>query len=819
MRGKGEVGGFGIQIHGPSLRTVGILLLLLAGIGLCVAAAGEIEIRDISVRRVAAQSYASVQDLDDNIVIVGDQLHVRAVVANTSSETLSRLRVDFYFTETLTNEHGLLGSQTVFSLMPGEQRLPAISVPTDGFTPGRYIITAAVALQNAADYTDSFTSSEDDEAVIRVNGLGPAIAEITTSELTSSFRKSQFGGLDDTIAIKLYNVGTTSFGGITIGVFPPLTCGGETIDISSASDNPSQPFLRFSDIGKGILDLQVVAILGEREKTLPIKELRLEGNAPGETMRLITRFCTDPLDSFYQPADEAMASFEVLGQPAVAAEPLSIELSIRPGVAIDDVTTAGTTRKLVLPSEDAKATVYSELDLWQFPLPDEENSLGVPTVMPSIQPAAQSSELIFHVTQETVDSSVYQLHAIDPEDGSVYASLDLPSTPLTDPMTMSVSLDENVFEYRLYYGMATGAVDLYSLTVDKSDASQDPIYTWGIGNAANSWQSIGDLVDVGLSARPTTYVQLGQAVKPGDTDSSSVVVVSGPKGIYVLDVETGSILNGIPSQGITTQPAIVDGYIWYAQGTEIHSSPLIASEDAVTYCTPFTNRVITTPIVHLDGVLFWGTSGGGVNAHIIGTSCDTTAGRRELSSLGDIVGISLGTDTSDTGDPILFVTGKSGGIASYEFNLSDPYPVFQKLNEATNLILRGEDEPHELPASKATTLRTLFSDHIRPPTMLDTREPRETVFFIARFESIVGSSGALTNHWSLVALNGSDLSARRALTWGKSVSYVLKMEEEVSLILEPIVVPPSNPSNPADTIVVVVPGKRLYALNVGDFSE
>jgi len=820
MQGKGRLYGFGARTRVPCWQVVCILSLLLVGVSISANTNSGVEIQEISIRRVELQMDGAPENLDDSIVLVGDQLHVRAVVANTSSETKNRLRVDFFFTEILTNEHGLLGSQTVFSLAPGEQRLPAISVPTAGLTPGRYIITAAVAEQGASDYLDSFTTSTDEDYVIKVNGVGPGIAELGLNEVTSAFRASQFGGLDDSISIKLHNVGTTSFSSITIGFPFALPCSESPLSVSD-STSPDRAFLRFSDASNGIMDLQVVAKLGENKSIdLPIKTLTLGGSAPGDTMRLIVSYCTDPLDTYYQPEDAAMAQFEVLGHPAAMAEPLSVELSVRPGELIDGQISSGTTRKLILPSEDTEATVYSELDLWQFPLPDEPDSIGVPTMMPAVRPAAPSKDYLFHVTQHVQEdqTTTYRLHALNPEDGSAYASLDFDAAPLTDVAVFQEPAD-GAFQYRVYMGTADGAVEAFTLTVDKSDTTRAPIYTWEKGNGASTateWQAVTDTVEVISTAVPATFLELGQVLRGGENELSSVLVVSGPAGIYVLDVYSGALLNGIPSSGVTTRPVVVDGYVWYAQGSTIHSAPLLESPDAVEYCSPDAGRTITTPLVHESGALFWGTANGGVGAYIIGSDCDVTAGRRDVSQLGDIVGIAVGTDVQDRGDPILFVTGRSGGIASYEFDLSDSYPSFQSIAEETGLELNGDEEPHSLPASKSTTLRTQILAPIGAPTILDVDEPRETVFVVAQFEGQTGVSNP-TNHWALVALNGATFVPRTAETWGKTVSYVLKMEESIDLLLEPIVVPPLSADK--HVLIVVVPGERLYALNVGRFIE
>ena len=867
---------------------IGIALLLAAAVVFAVdwhgagqSGAEDLVITDISVRRVATGGDDPAQGLVGVGAIVGDQLHVRAVVANNGTTvTYERLRVDFYFTENVTKEHGLLGTQTVFKLAPGEERLPAISVPTDGFTPGFYSFTAAIA--DPADpeggYVVEYPLPTDEITTIAISGEGPRIAELR--ETVFPFALCQFGGLQSSIQIKLGNVGTAEFEGFTVRT--PTTsdllltaCTESGASLCAAEDysaSPEQcgersgitivekPFETYAYEFGGIGDISIQAKLDTSAPiTLPLTLARMSQLSPGARGTLFLEYCTSPLSGLYRAEPTSVAHFEVLGQAAKLSEPLQLEVSITPRTE----TSAGTTRTLLLPSDDESAIVYSELDLWQFPQPALCGcaSVGtceqVPTASPGLKPVYEGSGILFHVTD--TGSGEQLIHALDPnpaeDEPLVLASsaTSLGARAVTDPVFRpgntyreTVFVEEKGADglletswYHVYVGAADGSVHKHSLKKTSIDQDRNTLeYEWildGGDSEVEAWTLQSGLVADTTADRPTTHLLLAEAPTGEDDEVVDVLVVSGPSGLFTLDARTGAKLQTITEEAVLLAPAIAAGAVWYVIGDKLNGAKLDASGDEDAGCTAVEltlDGVPNTALQAARGALFWGDARGGVYAIVVGANCSRAVSEVEadidatIASIGPVAGAAA-VEGDGTHDVVVFATDIDGKIIAIEFNtstakFSDSIATYSgwalngegDLTDAELGRIGGEGNGSELTPLRGRTTAS-------PVVVVGDADP-ETVFLVGEFDAVSDTDAKEGEVAALVAFDpnlhggNSQFIVRKATSWGAPVQFVLKLADPASdpgdlepvLMLEPVLA--------GNTLVVTVPGQRLYALDISE---
>jgi hypothetical protein len=770
----------------------------LAGAGQTAGDDSDLEIREISVRRVAVGEDDPAQGLEDVDAIAGDLLHVRAAVKNSSTTaTYEQLRVDFYFTEVVTKEHGLLGTQTVYSLGPGEERLPAISVATAGFTPGFYVFTAAIAdpvatqeQSGGTHYIVSYTQPETDAHWRVVADRGPRIAEL--QDLLEPYPSCQYGGIQKSFSLDARNIGTV-----------PLSIAEVVVEVRP----------RFGD-----------ALGDPLNVTYFPSGLGTPGNFNGKLT--VTDIDTGPLEKTVRPLPERLAHFEVLGR-GNTTERLQLVVTVTPKAG----DSPGPQQTVILPSQEEGAVVFSELDMWQYPQPeacgcessDGEICYDVPTANPAIRPVGYSSELLFHiaVSEETGE---YRIHALAPDDGSSRDWHPLDAVPLTDPVIRyKEGAEPGTFAYHGYVGTSGGSVELYTLLVDKRQ--RPAVYEWveGIGNdGGGTWQPEADVVAGATGPVPTTFLQLAEVASGADAAVMQVLVVAGPNGIAVLNADTGKLLQRVTSDRVAYEPAVADGLVWYSTGRFLHGVELdTTGTGSARACSLEFSRDIATPIEHISHSLFWGDGLGNLHALDVSGGCsatvDTDWATVSVPELGPIVGLAMGVDGGIDGDkdPVVFAMDADGVIASIEYKEEKGEFDAGTKRTSQGLRLDGEEDladSDDRSRIKGTILRPARNGTSAPPVILPEEEP-ETVLLVAEFVADSGTEGKSGTRWVLVALNaGSDpLAVRRTTNLGDPVQFVLKLDDGVGPMLEPILI--GN-----RLLVVTVPGERLYALDVTDLN-
>jgi len=799
MRRRGNTVGFR-TVFGAAM--VCVLLAVAAGFGQTSTQAPGLEIREISVRRVAVGEGDPAQSLDLVDVIVGDLLHVRAAVRNGSpGTTYEQLRVDFYFTEVITKEHGLLGSQTVYSLSPGEERLPAISVPTDGFTPGFYVFTAAIAdpmlaqdVAGGTQYIVSYTQPETDEYWKVVADRGPRIAEL--QGLLQPFRSCQYGGIQNAISLNVRNVGTVplGFSGLLVEVRPQF--------------------------GKD-------ALLAPLDATTIASGLGTPGTFEGEL--LITNIDSTSLESTVKQPPEKMANFEVLGR-GNRTERLQLVITATP---TGDGST-GPQQKVVLPSQEEGAIVFSELDLWQYPQPDgclcsssdRTTCYDVPTTNPAIRPSGYSDELLFHVAVNE-ETAQYRIHALDPRNGESRALQPIGATPLTEPVIrFRAGSEPRLFLYHAYVGTDAGTVAVFTLQVDKREGTA--VYTWSegmTGTGSDAWAPAPGVLEPATSAYPQTFLQLATVSSGTEGETVETIVVSGTRGIHVLSAETGELLQTVTANRIAYRPAVVGEHVWYSVGRELRGALLdVTGPAAPRACAFGFNRDITTAIESFSDIVFWGDGLGNLHALNVSKGCSASLDAdwvmESVAELGPVVGLSVVADADGQGDsdwPAVFAADVDGVMVAIEFKIEDGEESFQTGTKATSQGLQldgGEDVDLDDIEYVTTLTPTRNGTRSRPVILLGPSDEPETVFLTAEFDATSLADGKSGLRWALVALNpGTDpFAVRRVENWGDSIQFVLKLDAEMGPMLEPVLILKET----SGLLVVAVPGERLYALDVTD---
>jgi len=796
----------------------------------------DLVIGEISVRRIrlAPSEADPAEGLEKVDAVVGDRLHLRAVVGNAISlaagasaeeiaaATMQRLRVDFFFTERITQEHGLLASQTVFELEPGEQRLPAISVDTAGLTPGFYVFTVAVAdgdvstVAGSGGYIVSRTQEDDEYTVVVAEGA--RIAELQGT--TFPFATCQFGGIQSDFVLDVMNVGTVSLADTSsFSVSAQATIG--TLDIPL-------------DMEVDSANLQVPGVFGT---TLGLK---------------VTG--TQALADALSPSADLLSHFEVLGQ---------FNPNERPFIAITVEPTSGPAQEIILPpgsDEGRRVVFFSELDAWQFPEPTvcgctESEGLagagscgGVPTSDPAIRPFVRNANRLFHIT-ETASGDQY-LHVMDPTiDQSLgeplllkTSELSLGVDALTDPVvrfeTETTEEGATISWYYVYVGASDETVHVYTL---KETVIQDTrAFEWIMGPAGDvaDWSSEDSVVSSTASEEPNTHLRYLEDVLVGNAEDESgdALLVAGDAGVYLLNADTGALLQTLTTESVSRDVAVAEGFVWFSDDNAEHVTGVeIAVEEqgsaaASTCSTIDGDDTVTTAVVYSEGhkTIFWGDGEGNVYALPVSspeTQCTQIPVQSSIFA-DPIAGIALAHDVTSDGDtdPVVFVTSVEGVVSSIEYNASGP--GFDQDSVRTSNVQGGlEIDGNEhlglvfsggrfVPSKKGSVLSPARDGKFAPPVVLNATDP-DLVLLTGQFKADSDTEAKDGTRWALVALQkstddrGDDIWAiYKANTWAEDVEYVLKLGDGEGPILEPTAVN-------EHLFIVTVPGDRLYALDSG----
>jgi len=575
----------------------------------------DISVESVQIETLSGDSAGGPLGLDQ--ALVGDTLYVSAVVKNDGSSPVGQFKVDFFFTETISGEHGKIGTQTVLGLDPGEEIRPVVVVDTSAFIPGKY------AFSVEAD-PDGSLGEED-----RCNNISPrrscagegeeragkysltflrAGKHLSDLSVTPRFPICRMGDLrkSETVNVHVYNVGTERLSKEDISVW-----GYYRLGLAPPADE-------FKPL---VVDAQ-----GDPEQ-LSLKSF--PGLDPGEDGYMTIDLDFDVFERLFEPRSTDENEGEDLGNPR------PVQLRIR-------VVVGNEKKDIFLPDQFHLSQFYSAVDLWTFPAREICSCETCDDIQDIPVPPAVAGGLVFHVVST---HSGDRLHVLKVNTGEENASWDAPGGgDLTSPLAVYSSAGK---AYRVYVGDSDGKVYALDGTYDSE----------GQFLLTSAWESSADIVTGPRSGAPTTYLSL--------SSDGTKLVVGSENGAFVLDSGSGKVLRSYTTYGeVSTKPAYVDatGAVWFASDEAIYGILPDGTE-----CTYDVKDRVTTPL-ELNGTgtsLFFGTESGSVYAvdtEVGGGSCTVLASSDPLRT---VVGMALASAEEDA---VIYLTSDIGEIARVEYD-------------------------------------------------------------------------------------------------------------------------------------------------------
>lgn len=588
-------------------RAAGAFLLLLIGISALVAAQDvDVSIESLHIGWVESASIQDRPALDLDQALVGDTIRVSASVKNVGLAPAGQFTVDFFFTETISGEHGKLGSQAVIGLDPGEIRRPVITFDSSAFAPGIYVFSAeADPLQSLgeAERCNNFAplgecagdlQQTEDRYQLDLLQQGSHISELS---LTAEFAICQMGSLTTGLIVNAHNVGTEAF-----------SFTGTDVDVlgyyRESLEPPANAFAALLSVGGVPQQLSKIVSLSN----------------PGDE-----GFIRITLD--YSIFDSLFRQTSALGK----ANPVQLRVSISP-------TNGGAPQDLYLPSQYALAQFYSEVDLWTFPARTHCKCDDYADITAGSADPVIAGGLIFHVV---ITSSGDRLHVLKVRTGE--EKLD----PWYAPSGASLSSPAVVYDsatqkYRVYIAASDGKI--YAL--DGSDKETGSFLVQG-------WSSLAGL------ASESAFLST--------SSDGSLLIVGSEAGAYVLDAQDGTVLRSDTAHAVTTRPAFSNttGTVWFASDETVYG--LRANGDECTNDGILDEITSNLSIDQDETVVFFGTDSGDFYAIDIvssSTSCDVVSQETALLKR-TIVGLDV---VSDGSDAVLYVTSSIGEIVRVEYS-------------------------------------------------------------------------------------------------------------------------------------------------------
>ena len=624
---------------------VGLAAVLWFG-GVAVSGA-DIAVESLQIGLVEGSATVDRSTLSLDQGVIGDTVRVSALVRNDGETPTGEFDVDFFFTETISGEHGRLGTQTVSGLEPGETKRPVIAFDTSTLSPGIYAFSAEADPRNVLGDTNpcdneaprvacSGTSAESaDKYSITLLRQGRHISPLT---LRDPFPICRMGRLQTTLTIEVYNVGTESLSGSDLAVYGYYRLGlnppaneFEPL-VTNASGDPAQ--------------LTKIASFG----------------APGKAGSIVITLNYDVFARLFAPSSTARDAGDVLGQ----ANPVQIRITV------ESADGSGASQDLFLPAQFELSEFYSTVDLWTFPQRSACCSGTCPAVTSVPVGPAVAGGLVFHVAQEAAGETLHVLKVRTGEEKGTW------SAPTGRTLTSPVAVyDDGTAAYRIYVGASDGRI--YALA--GADKDEGAFLT-------NLWQSAASDAIV----KGSTYLVL--------SPDKTKLIVGSETGAFILDAATGQILRKVTTHApVTTAPAYVASTdaLWIAVDETIYGLPASGAESTVKV----NERVTTDLILNARGTaLFYGTQSGYLYA--IDPTSKTSAGTPLAttdSQLRSIIGMSL---VSRDDDAVLFAASDIGDMARVEY---DHGRGFRNLAISTRLL-----EPSEIAAAPAVLVNASGDD-------------------------------------------------------------------------------------------------------------
>ncbi len=595
--------------------TVPLLILVVMVVSVAVRADSAVDISVETIRIDRSPGAASAEGslgLDQGLV--GDTLHVSALVKNVGTSPVGQFKVDFFFTEMISGEHGRIGTQTVLGLDPGGEIRPVVVVDTSTFTPGIYAFSAEAdpaGLLGEEDRCNNIAprgscagqaKERQDKYKLTLLREGKSISELS---VTPRFPVCRMGKLEETITVHLYNVGTEPLTKDDVEVWGYYRLG---------LDPPADQFT------------PLVVDAAENPVQLSVKSFA--GLDPGKDGYMTIGLSFDVFDRLFEPRSTEENEGEDLGNPY----PVQLRMTVKVGTDEKDI---------FLPDQFRLAQFYSAVDLWTFPARPVCSCTTYEDIESISVPPAVAGGLVFHVVSTAGGD---RLHVLKVNTGEEKGSWEAPNgIDLTSPAAF---YDSTGNSYRIYLGGSDGKV--YALQGEEKEEG---------AFLTSLWTSPSDIVSPPRSEGATSHLRL--------SSDGTKLIVGSENGVFVLDAASGDLLGSYTSYGpVSTKPAYVDatGAIWFASDEEIYGILPNGSE-----CTYDVKDRVTTSL-ELNGTgtsLFFGTESGSVyavDAVVGGGTCTVLASADPLRT---VVGMAVATAEEDA---VIYLTSDIGEIARVEYD-------------------------------------------------------------------------------------------------------------------------------------------------------
>lgn len=638
------------RVCGVVAVSLGVFLLALCS---CAAAGADISVESLQISIVEGTSAVDRSTLDFDQAIVGDTVRVNALVSNQDIEAVGEFEVDFFFTETISGEHGRLGTQVVSGLEPGESKRPIIAFDTSALSPGIYAFSAEADPRGALGDEDLCDNSAprgpcgeqtaEDAAKYSLTLLleGRHISQL---RLSGAFPVCRMGALQTRLTVQVHNVGTETLTGGDLVVY-----GYYRLSLTP----PANEFVPLAvDGGKAAPLSKVVSLKG-----------------PGSSGSITITLDYGAFLTAFAPSSTERASGEVLGH----SDPAQIRITVQ---AADG---SGVPQDIFLPEQFELSQFYSTVDLWTFPQRASCCVEDCATVTSApVEPAAAGG-LVFHVARTPISEVLYVLQA---RTGDVKGMWVAPAgKSLTSPIA---SYDDETGLYHIYVGASDGRI--YAL---EGAYDEDSVFF-----LTDRWQSAAtDIV------KGDTYIALA-------ADSPSALVAGSESGAFAVDTATGQTLRKVTNHApVTAMPiySAASQEMWLVADQAVYRVPATGSESTFDANEQITTRLLRNAT---GTALFFGTETGFIYA-IHPTTCASLSSERRLRA---VVGLSL---VSSDDDAVLFATGEIGEAERVEYDHGRGFRDYSVLAREIELNSIAADPAVYANASEDDALAVFTAGHIR----------------------------------------------------------------------------------------------------------
>jgi hypothetical protein len=745
-------GGRSSRFGGESI-VLSLALLLAVG---AAPAVGQASVGvDLSVESIHI-GWTQRESLDLNQALVGDPIRISAAVQNVGNVAADQFEVVFFFTETITGEHGKLGTQVVSGLGVGAEARPVIVFDTTGFGPGIYTFSTEADPQETFGESDRCNNVAPrvpcgneqgepwDRYKVTLLEEGHHLSEPKSISLVKAqaqvpFEACQMGELlfipifeqlGAKIIVEIYNVGT---------------------EVLSIGDLEVWGYYR-QDLTGAAGEFRPLVV---DEDGNPV-ELSKTGSlgGPGTTGYVTITLKYDQFKTVFESHSTAENPFEDLGVP----DRVQLRITMKP-VATEG---AVSQQDLFLPGRFQLADYYSTVDLWTFPDRGECDANGYDDITGVNVPPAAVGEYVFHVAATSSGDRLYALNVRSGDEEGTWSPSAAGVTLISSPVVFS---DEDG-AYRIYVAANDGRI--YALKGMKSA---------GQAFLSSLWQSLGNIV-------------IGDPFLSLSSDGTKLIVGS-ESGAYALNAYSGAVLSSNTSIGaVEAAPAYsqANETMWVVAGEGDKAGKMIYGirQDGTVCSYDAGDRVTTSLFLNEDQTrLLFGSSDGKLRA-LDASSTGSTCVAKDVYQHEELTQIAGMAVVSDGANAAVYLTGELGDIAWVEYKETGGFK------------------------EKAISPRGSQPSHISvPPALLERDDDVMVVFVVGTGKGKVEGRPVLQG-WE------SDLEEYwQVRLWGFDAPFVFKPEEEgvpPQSLLAPVVVVDQDREN--RTLLVASSDGFLYAFDL-----